>query len=268
MSTPQTEAPNGRASGASYNTLAWFVLIGLLALYAWHRATLVEAVGPQHAQRHQVPAAPAGTLPGTDQRVSGGKSKPLATKRSAGAEKNALERQITRAKERITELERTLAAERQRNEAGRRATRQKQANALAAQRRLWLQVGELGGHESKMGIKLSLGGTALGFPAGGASLRAGASPTLDRLAELLIQHPRLRVRVEGHTDSVGSQEANLALSRARADAVKRALVERGVSADRIQTVGLGEAQPIADNGTTAGRRQNRRIDVYLTDSAK
>jgi chemotaxis protein MotB len=268
MSSPQTEPRKGRASSASYNTIGWFVLIGLLALYAWHRATLVDAVGPQHPRREQIPAAPRSAASDTDKRVSSGKSEPIATKRSAGAEKGALERQITRAKERIAELERTLATERQQNEAAHRATRHKQADALAAQRRLWLQLGELGGRETKRGIKLSLGGTALGFPTGEASLPAGASQTLDRLAELLIQYPRLSARVEGHTDAIGPEEANLALSQARADAVKRALVQRGVPPDRIETVGRGEAQPIADNGSPAGRGQNRRIEVYLIDGAK
>jgi outer membrane protein OmpA-like peptidoglycan-associated protein len=268
MSTPQTEPAQRRASGTSYHALAWFVLIGLLALYAWHRATLVEAVGPRHMQRDQVPAAPRGNSQGTDKRVSGGKSEPIAPKRFAGAERAAFERQITRAKERIAELERAVTTARQQNEAARREARHKQAGASAAERRLWLQVGELGGHEAKEGIRLSLGGTTLGFPAGEADLPAGASPTLDRLAELLIQYARLSARIEGHTDSVGPQAANLALSQARADAVKRALVERGVPADRIETVGRGESQPIADNGSPAGRGQNRRIEIYLTDGAK
>jgi len=268
MGTPQTEPPKARASGVSYNTLAWFVLVGLLALYAWHRATLVETAGPAHAQRDQVPAASRGNTRDTGKGASGSKSESVATKRSAGAEKDALERQLTRAKERIAELERTLATERQQNEAARRATQQKQADALAAQRRLWLQVGELGGRETQGGIKLSLGGATLGFPAGGASLPAGASPTLDRLAQLLIQYPKLSARVEGHTDSVGPNEANLALSQARAEAIKQALVQRGVPPDRIETVGRGEAQPIADNGSPAGRGQNRRIEVYLVDGVK
>ena len=73
----------------------------------------------------------------------------------------------------------------------------------------------------------------------------------------------LSARVEGHSDSAGRDEANLALSQSRADAVKGGLVARGVGAQRIQAVGYGEARPIADNGTRAGRDRNRRIEVYL-----
>jgi OOP family OmpA-OmpF porin len=71
------------------------------------------------------------------------------------------------------------------------------------------------------------------------------------------------VEISGHTDSVGSDEANQALSLRRAQAVKNWLVQRGVRSDRMMTVGKGEKEPIADNGTAEGRTENRRIEFYV-----
>jgi OOP family OmpA-OmpF porin len=69
--------------------------------------------------------------------------------------------------------------------------------------------------------------------------------------------------VDGHTDASGTEEANLAISRLRADAVRRALVAGGVAAERITVVGSGEASPIADNDTREGRARNRRVEVVV-----
>ena len=75
----------------------------------------------------------------------------------------------------------------------------------------------------------------------------------------------LGVLVSGHTDDVGSEASNLALSNARASAVKQHLVaEEGIDAGRLATKGFGATQPVADNGTDAGRARNRRVDVVIT----
>jgi outer membrane protein OmpA-like peptidoglycan-associated protein len=88
--------------------------------------------------------------------------------------------------------------------------------------------------------------------------------TLDQLAQTLRAHPNAHVRIEGHTDDLGLPAANEKMSIARANAVKNALVARGVSGDRITTNGLGQADPIAPNDTAAGRAKNRRIEVVVT----
>ena len=103
------------------------------------------------------------------------------------------------------------------------------------------------------------------FDTGQASLKPGAGTTVDRLAQFMGDYPERSVRIEGHTDSVGSDETNQALSERRAVAVRDALVALGVDAGRIMTIGYGEARPIASNDTPAGRLQNRRIEIVVSD---
>jgi outer membrane protein OmpA-like peptidoglycan-associated protein len=112
---------------------------------------------------------------------------------------------------------------------------------------------------------LALAEADLRFPSGLAVLPRGELPSLDRIAGLLRDHPQLRALIEGHTDNAGPNEINLELSKARAAAVKQALIERGVPAERLNAEGAGEARPIADNATAAGRAQNRRVEVYILE---
>jgi outer membrane protein OmpA-like peptidoglycan-associated protein len=84
----------------------------------------------------------------------------------------------------------------------------------------------------------------------------------DEVAAFLKERPSTRVRIEGHTDAVGDDKANLDLSRRRAESVKRALAERGIDAKLLAPQGFGETQPIGDNKTLAGRAANRRV-VFL-----
>lgn len=87
--------------------------------------------------------------------------------------------------------------------------------------------------------------------------------TLNRLSEVFSQYESTVIEVAGHTDSTGTESYNQTLSENRAFSVKRFLADRGVSYQRIHTYGLGETQPIADNATTAGRAQNRRVEIEL-----
>lgn len=100
------------------------------------------------------------------------------------------------------------------------------------------------------------------FETGKANVRAESAPTLKEIAAALTQHADLRVRIEGHTDNVGSADLNLKLSDARAKAVKDALVkEFGIDPSRLETAGLGDTKPVADNNTAEGRSSNRRVEV-------
>lgn len=99
------------------------------------------------------------------------------------------------------------------------------------------------------------------FPSGSASLTAQARASLRALAPQL--GGRGEVRIEGHTDSQGGEAANQALSQRRADAVRRVLEEAGVAGARLIATGRGESSPIADNGTAAGRAQNRRVEIVV-----
>lgn len=101
------------------------------------------------------------------------------------------------------------------------------------------------------------------FETGKADLKPGASQRLRPLASYLQANPNVRVRVDAHTDAQGSDAYNQALSQRRAASVRAALASLGVDGGRIEMVGHGEAQPIADNRTPAGRQQNRRVEVTL-----
>ncbi|MDP1569621.1 MAG: OmpA family protein [Vicinamibacterales bacterium] len=97
------------------------------------------------------------------------------------------------------------------------------------------------------------------FDTGKATLTAGSTQALDAVVELLRRDTALRLLVQGHTDNVGNPAANLTLSADRARAVKAYLVSAGIDAGRLDTAGLGDAQPVADNATEDGRAQNRRV---------
>ena len=88
-------------------------------------------------------------------------------------------------------------------------------------------------------------------------------PILKELAQVLREYPDLRIRVEGNTDSVGSDEYNQKLSDRRAKAVRDYLIGLGIAADRMQTIGRGEGNPIASNDTAAGRAMNRRTEFIV-----
>ncbi len=96
-----------------------------------------------------------------------------------------------------------------------------------------------------------------------AVLKPGAYEELDRVAEVLNKYPQTKIRIEGHTDSTGSEDYNLKLSEKRAMAVKNALILRNVDPARLQTVGLGESKPVAGNETEAGRQMNRRVRIVI-----
>ena len=99
------------------------------------------------------------------------------------------------------------------------------------------------------------------FETSSADLTSEALVALDRVAEALNGNPSVRVRVVGHTDSSGSRAGNVSLSQARAESVAAYLAQQGVAADRLEAVGRGPDEPVADNGTPEGRSQNRRVEL-------
>ncbi|KAA0014659.1 OmpA family protein [Billgrantia pellis] len=98
-----------------------------------------------------------------------------------------------------------------------------------------------------------------------AEIRPEAHRTLDEVATTLRENPDLRVRIEGHTDSIGSAQYNQDLSQRRADSVRDFLVSRGIEERRMTTRGFGEENPVATNETDAGRQQNRRVEIVNWD---
>lgn len=150
--------------------------------------------------------------------------------------------QLTNAQE---ELARRDAASRERIE-----TMQRELAALAETR------------QTERGFIVTLPG--LFFDTGKAALNAGARNTLTKIADQLRINEDTRIAIEGHTDSVGSEALNQGLSERRAAAVRDFLVARGVPAARITTSGMGEGFPVAPNTNAAGRQQNRRVELIIT----
>lgn len=101
------------------------------------------------------------------------------------------------------------------------------------------------------------------FDTNSAVVKPGLYGELDRVAGILTRYPQTLIRIEGHTDSVGTEQYNMDLSFRRANAVRDLLVQRGVNINRIQTAGFGETMPIATNATEAGRQLNRRVEIKI-----
>lgn len=143
------------------------------------------------------------------------------------------------------------------------AQQQAQQQAEARQREMESELARLAQtkRESR-GFVVTLPG--IFFDTGKSALKPGAKSTLTRIAAQLKGNENLKIAVEGHTDSVGSAEKNAELSEKRAEAVRDFLVSAGVPGDRITAAGKGEADPVATNKTTAGRQQNRRVELVIT----
>jgi outer membrane protein OmpA-like peptidoglycan-associated protein len=104
----------------------------------------------------------------------------------------------------------------------------------------------------------------LEFVSGQAIIRSTSFASLNTLAELLKEKPDATLLIAGHTDNTGSHEINMKLSKARAEAVKKELMARGVKADQLNVEYYGETKPIADNNTAAGRQKNRRVEMTMS----
>jgi len=99
------------------------------------------------------------------------------------------------------------------------------------------------------------------------TLKPGAREKMAKVSGILLAYPGLKLQLEGHTDSVGSDDYNLKLSQQRADAVRDFLTEEGVPVANITSIGLGKAGPVASNDTSAGRQENRRVELVVSGEA-
>jgi len=102
------------------------------------------------------------------------------------------------------------------------------------------------------------------FETGKYALSTDAQLKLAKLSGIIQAHPGLNLAVEGYTDTTGAADFNMKLSQERADTVRQFLIAQGLSADTITSKGLGEADPIADNSTAAGRKLNRRVEIIVS----
>lgn len=143
------------------------------------------------------------------------------------------------------------------------AVTREREEALARAETLRKELEELQAVKTERGIVMTLEDVL--FSTGKAELQPGAMSTIERLANFLAEYPSKTVLIEGHTDSVGTDDYNQSLSERRAASVRIALMEENVEPARIKTIGYGESRPIADNTTSAGRLKNRRVEIVIRD---
>jgi outer membrane protein OmpA-like peptidoglycan-associated protein len=142
-----------------------------------------------------------------------------------------------------------------------------QAAALSAQQQadeLQRQIATLQARQTDRGLVVTLGDVL--FASGRADLKDGADRNLNKLVSFLNKYPDRSVRIEGYTDSVGTEDFNLGLSQRRADSVRSYLVNQGIGSERLTTAGKGEADPVAGNDSASGRQQNRRVEVVINNT--
>jgi outer membrane protein OmpA-like peptidoglycan-associated protein len=105
------------------------------------------------------------------------------------------------------------------------------------------------------------------FRSGSFELLPGARERLAKVSGIVLAYPSLHVAIEGHTDSVGSDQYNQDLSEHRAEAVRDYFVQQGISSSAVEARGFGKSEPIASNDTPEGRQQNRRVELVLSGDA-
>lgn len=186
----------------------------------------------------------------------------------------AAERDRMRLAERTAEADATrreLIASEQRSQAKSDQITEAEATALRNQARmeqsqsrvqdLEAELTALNAKKTDRGMVVTLGGVL--FYSGKSQLLASSTADMIRLADFFKRNPQRTASIEGHTDSVGSADSNLALSGRRANAVMAELVKLGVASDRLSTRSFGEEQPVAGNDTAAGRQMNRRVEIVF-----
>lgn len=184
-----------------------------------------------------------------------------ATSRAEKARLNAL-----LAKDRAAEAERQAAQARDqaaqaRDQAADQQRKAQEAEARAASAEA--QLAELAAKQTERGLVITLGDVLFGVDK--TDLTPDGMGTVQKLAEILEQHPERSVLIEGFTDSTGSSQYNQGLSERRATSVRSALLEMGVARNRISMRGYGESYPVAANDTKENRQLNRRVEIVVSN---
>jgi outer membrane protein OmpA-like peptidoglycan-associated protein len=137
------------------------------------------------------------------------------------------------------------------------------ANSEQQATELQRQIDVLQAKPTDRGLVLTLGDVL--FTTGRADLKPGATDNLNKLVAFLDKYPDRSIAIQGYTDSVGSEDYNQGLSERRADSVKSYLTGQGIGSTRITASGKGRSNPVASNDSAAGRQQNRRVEVIISN---
>lgn len=180
------------------------------------------------------------------------------------SKRKVAERQIadsSKERDQLLLAQRTAEAEKARQTA--EQARQSAEMARARARQLENELRDLAAKETARGTVVTLGN--LMFNVDSARINEGGMRNLRKVADVLLKHPQRTVLIEGFTDDSGSAEHNKELSERRSEAIRMALIDMGVGAERISTRGYGEDYPVADNATAVGRQLNRRVEIVISD---
>ena len=177
-------------------------------------------------------------------------------------DKTILEARISDA-EKARRMAEVKAQEAEKARAEAESSRAMAESARAEAESLAKELSDLKARGTERGMVLTLGDVLFGFNR--AELAAGGHSAVAKLSDFLKRYGKRNVMIEGFTDSIGSDEYNVILSERRANAVRSALVQRGIDPGRIQVRGYGESFPVATNETDAGRQMNRRVEIIISD---
>jgi outer membrane protein OmpA-like peptidoglycan-associated protein len=161
------------------------------------------------------------------------------------------------------ELDAQAAASQAREEAAKEEADRARAAEAALRAQLLQQLNSvLQTSDTPRGLVVNMADVLFAF--GRYNLKPDAQLKLAKLAGIIQAHPGLHLAIEGHTDNIGSDEANMKLSQQRADAVRDFLTQQGLPPDILTSEGLGKADPVADNSSSEGRQKNRRVEIIVS----
>jgi outer membrane protein OmpA-like peptidoglycan-associated protein len=164
------------------------------------------------------------------------------------------------------EAEAKQAAERAKAQAAKEDAERARAATAALRAQLLQQLNSvLQTTDSPRGLVVNMADVLFDFAK--YDLKPDTKITLAKLAGIIQAHAGLHLAIEGHTDNIGSDEANMKLSQQRGDAVRDFLVQQGLGAETVTAVGLGKAEPVASNSTNEGRQKNRRVEIIVSGEA-
>jgi len=184
------------------------------------------------------------------------------------AEEAKRQAELTAAKEAQmkAEAEAKQAAEKAKAEVAKEEAERARAATAALRAQLLQQLNSvLQTTDSPRGLVVNMADVLFDF--GKYNLKTDAQIRLAKLAGIIQAHPGLHLAIEGHTDNIGSDEANMKLSQQRADTVRDFIIQQGLAQDMVTAVGLGKAEPVADNSTNEGRQKNRRVEIIVFGEA-
>lgn len=199
----------------------------------------------------------------SEQDLAAAKAKAEAEERAATEAKRQAELAAAKEAQTRAEAEAKQAAERAKAEAARQEAERARATTAALRRQLLQQLNSvLQTSDSPRGLVVNMADVLFDF--GKYNLKSDTQIKLARLTGIIQAHPGLHLAIEGHTDNIGSDAANVRLSEQRADAVRNFLIQQGLAEDTVTAIGVGKADPVADNATKEGRQKNRRVEIIVS----